>query len=156
MLVTESPDLPGGSGPLVDEAVAAPAIPESLVALHDLLARFWALVERAVPVPPADELRARFDTAAIEIGGNIIRHAYPPGADGALELRLRAWPDRLEACFSDRGIRYDPPQSPQSPGAWDDTLVEALPEGASASPWSARRSMRSPTTAPPLARITGR
>ena len=113
----------------MDEAVSAPAIPESLAALHDLLARFWVLVERVAPVRPPDELRARFATAVIEIGGNIIRHAYPLGESGTLELRLRAWHDRLEARFTDRGVRYDPPPSPESPAVFDDGAVAALPEG---------------------------
>jgi anti-sigma regulatory factor (Ser/Thr protein kinase) len=125
---TESPAPTDAREPLADQAVAAPATPESLAALHDLIARFWALVERAAPVPPSSDLRARFATAVIEIAGNIIRHAYPPGERGALELRLRAWPDRLEARFSDRGSRYDPPPS-AVPATWDETVPEGVPEG---------------------------
>ena len=46
----------------------------------------------------ADETqRLRFATALIEIGGNIIRHGYAPGAAGTIELRLLAWADRMEA-----------------------------------------------------------
>lgn len=128
MSATEPPP-PANIRPLVDEAVATPAIPESLAALHNLIARFWALVEQTAPVLPSHDLRARFATAAIEIGGNIIRHAYPAGEPGALELRLRAWPDRLEARFSDRGRRYDPPQPSPPAAAWDDTMLATLPEG---------------------------
>jgi anti-sigma regulatory factor (Ser/Thr protein kinase) len=46
-----------------------------------------------------------------------------------LELRLRAWHDRLEARFTDRGIRYAPPPAPKSPAVYDDGEVAALPEG---------------------------
>lgn len=114
----------------MDEGLVAPAIAESLAALHDLLARFWAQVDHVAPAPPSGDLRARFSTAVIEIGGNIIRHAYPTGAPGTLALRLLAWPDRLEARYTDTGIRYIPqPAAPEAPAAWDDTALDALPEG---------------------------
>lgn len=104
-----------------------PAEPEALDALHAGLARFWvALARRAVAVP--EEQRDRFALAVIEIGGNVIRHAYPPGGAGALELHLLARPARLEAHYLDRGRRYEPP--PPAPIVpYDEAAIEALPEG---------------------------
>ena len=111
-------------------ATEARATPEALTAIHDLLARFWAGLDPTPLSPPRDQ-RARVVTAVIEIGGNIIRHAYPPGQAGALTLRLCAWPDRLEARYSDRGVRYEPAPDPQALPviATGDEAVAPLPEG---------------------------
>jgi serine/threonine-protein kinase RsbW len=98
---------------LAEEAVVVPATAERLAALHGALARFWVAVQGAHPRPPDSAWRARFETAVAEIGANIVRHAYPPGtAPGRLRLRLRAYPDRVEARFNDRGVEFsgDPSQ----------------------------------------------
>jgi anti-sigma regulatory factor (Ser/Thr protein kinase) len=111
-------------------SVGAHATPEALLVVHDLLARFWEAVAQANLPSPSGQ-RARFATAVVEIGGNIIRYAYPSGQAGGLELRLRAWPDRLEARFSDRGIRYEPPVVASLPPtlASGDAATAPLPEG---------------------------
>jgi serine/threonine-protein kinase RsbW len=62
----------------------------------------------------------RFETAVAEIGSNIVRHAYPPqGEGGPLRLRLQAFPDRVEAVFSDNGVPYRPPVSTSTPAPGD-------------------------------------
>jgi serine/threonine-protein kinase RsbW len=95
------------AGVLAEEAVVVPATAERLAALHGALARFWVAVQEAHPRPPDSAWRAAFETAVAEIGANIVRHAYPPGrAPGRLRLRLRAFPERIEARFNDRGVAF--------------------------------------------------
>jgi len=125
-LATEEP---GERYPLTEEFVSGPATPASLLVLHALLDRFWATIDReATSVHPSAEQRARFATATIEIGGNIVRHAYDEDAPGPLALALRAWPDRLEAAFTDHGRPYAPrPAAPPTP--LDEVQIDRLPEG---------------------------
>jgi anti-sigma regulatory factor (Ser/Thr protein kinase) len=65
--------------------------------LHDL----WAQYD---DVAPADRLL--FETAVIEIAGNIAQHA-PDGVPLQFTLALRVEPDRIEAEFHDRGRPAD-------------------------------------------------
>jgi anti-sigma regulatory factor (Ser/Thr protein kinase) len=115
----------------VEAAIVVPAVPESLGALHELLNRFWPAVDETIAEPPSPELRMRFVTAVLEIASNIVRHAYPPDTPaGPLELRLCAWPGRIEARFADRGVPYQPPAAPAAPAlAADLEDLSALPEG---------------------------
>ena len=76
-----------------------PAEPASLDEIHDTVQSLWA--EHA-GFPAAD--RMRFETAVIEVAGNIVAHA----TDGlsskvAIELTLTALPDSVTACFRDDG-----------------------------------------------------
>ncbi len=108
--------------------MSGPATPASLPVLHAVFDRFWATIDREATVHPTAEQRARFATATIEIGGNIIRHAYAEDAPGPLMLALRAWPDRLEAAFTDHGRFYEPrPVRPLAP--LDELQIAQLPEG---------------------------
>ena len=67
--------------------------------VHDLVDELWA---RVPEVDPAD--RMRFETALIEVAGNIVEHGGP-------QVRLRLWlqvhADRLEAQFRDTGRAVD-------------------------------------------------
>ncbi len=93
------------SGPT--HVLRAPAGPEALGPVHDLLARLWA-DELGV----GETVRLRFETAVAEIAANIAEHAAAAGAR-ELELRLRGLPDRLEAVFEDDGGPVAP-----GPGGW--------------------------------------
>jgi serine/threonine-protein kinase RsbW len=85
----------------------APAGPEALGPVHDLLAQLWA------DEPGIDEpVRVRFETAVAEIAANIAQHAAASGAR-VLELRLHGLPDRVEAVFEDDGGPVAP-----GPGGW--------------------------------------
>ncbi len=85
----------------------APAGPEALGQVHDLLAQLW------VDEPGVGEAdRLRFETAVAEIAANIAQHAAAAGAR-ELELRLHGLPDRLEAVFEDDGGPVAP-----GPGGW--------------------------------------
>lgn len=44
-----------------------------------------------------------------EIAANIARHAYAIGVAGTMRLRLRLYPDRVEARFTDRGVAFRSP-----------------------------------------------
>lgn len=111
------------------------AEPALLDLLHTVLAQFWAALKGiALPIP--DEQRHRFETAVIEIAGNIIRYAYAQGDPGPLELALHAYPDYVKAIFTDYGRPFDrqdalTPAMPQLSELTDDAeeLLAGLPEG---------------------------
>jgi serine/threonine-protein kinase RsbW len=112
---------------LVEEAIQLSASAEELTAMHDALDRYWRAVERVLAQPPDERWRLQFATAVAEIGANIVRHAYPAGTPpGPVQLSLRMYIDRAEACFTDHGIVFVPPA--ESSGALDDDLA-ALREG---------------------------
>jgi serine/threonine-protein kinase RsbW len=71
------------------------ADPACLERVHDLVDELWV---RAPDVAPTD--RYRFETAVVEVAGNIVEHGGP-------QVRLRLWllvhPDRVEAQFRDTG-----------------------------------------------------
>ena len=94
--------------------------------MHAALARFWSGAA-ARGLEPSAEWRARFDTAVIEIAGNILRHAYPAGhKPGNVKLRLRLYADRAEALLTDRGIPFEEPPAPAADAEVDPL---ELPEG---------------------------
>ena len=130
MLAIEPLPEPVGTPPSVDESIRVTATTAALESLHELIARFWAAID-AAPLPTIDEVqRLSFVTAIIEIGGNIIRYSYPPAAPGPIELRLLAWPDRLEARYADDGVPFTPPTPPVAAANPPDlTEWEELPEG---------------------------
>ena len=99
-----------------EETVVVPATAGQLDAIHAALDRFWAKADTAVTRSPDGEWRARFVTAAGEIAANIVRHAHPPGRPpGPMRLVLRAYPDRVEACFNDQGLAYGFPPPSEGP-----------------------------------------
>ncbi len=67
--------------------------------VHDLVDQLWS---RVPDVDPAD--RCRFETAVIEVAGNIVEHGGP---DVRLRLWLIASGDRVEAQFRDTGSPVD-------------------------------------------------
>lgn len=83
--------------------LSAPATPEMLDLVHSVLERLWAAHD---DVAPAD--RARFETAVIEILGNIVEHAYELDAGDAgsrrFDVTLTATDTELVAAFGDDGV----------------------------------------------------
>lgn len=95
---------------LVEESVAAPATAEALEPLHQALERFWRAVDSVLPTVPDSTWRLQLSTAIGEIGANIVQHAHPPGTPATIVcLRLRMFPNRVEVCFTDRGLPYHEP-----------------------------------------------
>ncbi len=86
-------------GEPVSLTLAGRAEPACLDRVHDLVEELWT---RGPDVDPAD--RYRFETAVIEVAGNIVEHGGP-------EVRLRLWlivtTDQLEAHFRDTGRAVD-------------------------------------------------
>jgi serine/threonine-protein kinase RsbW len=76
------------------------AVPESLDQLHDLLER----VGQEHPDLDGADLMM-FETAVIEVAGNVVEHGHPPGRV-TWAFRLTVFPDRLEAQLSDSGEEY--------------------------------------------------
>jgi anti-sigma regulatory factor (Ser/Thr protein kinase) len=93
--------------PLVAVALAMPARVTELGLVHAALDRFWvALAAVGAQAQPSVVWRMQFATAVAEIAGNIAAHAHVSEPVGTLRLRLSAYPDRVEARFSDRGAPY--------------------------------------------------
>jgi serine/threonine-protein kinase RsbW len=95
--------------PLAMVALVMPARVTELAEVHAALERFWAALARAdagALAQPTLVWRMQFTTAVAEIAGNIAAHAHAGADTGTLRLGLRAFPDRVEARFSDRGAPY--------------------------------------------------
>jgi len=91
------------------------AVPETLDLLHGLLARAGA---EHPDITPADLMM--FETAVIEIAGNVVEHGVPPG-EVTYGFRLVVLPDRLEGTLWDSGAPL--PEAPLEqgsvmPGEW--------------------------------------
>lgn len=112
---------------LIEAFVVTRTIDEGLDALHDLIDRFWNDAARIDRLPP-DMWRHLFTTALAEVAANGLRHAYPTAAtERPLQVRLRLFPDRVEALLIDHGAPYNPPLSlPDAPD--HETEITMLPE----------------------------
>jgi serine/threonine-protein kinase RsbW len=91
------------------------AVPESLDLLHDLLER----VAREHPDVSAADLMM-FETAVIEIAGNVVEHGRPPG-EVTYGFRLEVLPDRLEGVLIDSGEELPPSPEATMPSHWDES-----------------------------------
>ena len=86
--------------------LSAPADPETMELVHAVLEQLWSVHDDV-----ADHDRARFETAVMEILGNIIEHAYrlddlDSAADNPrrFDILLAATDDELVASFGDNGM----------------------------------------------------
>ena len=119
-------------GALVQVEVTVAARADRLEALHAALDRFWSRVDETLPEPPDNDWRLHFATAMAEIGANIVRHAHPEGAlPGIMQLRLRAFRNRIEARFADGGVPFRgmPEATPAPPTVSTDDDALVLAEG---------------------------
>jgi serine/threonine-protein kinase RsbW len=91
------------------------AVPDSLDLLHDLLEQVG--VEH--PELAASDLML-FETAVIEVAGNVVEHGKPPG-EVRWQFRLAVRPDRLEGTLSDSGEEYPG-------GAWGTDMPDTMEE----------------------------
>ncbi len=102
----------GPAGRPVDDPgrleLSAPADPETMDLVHAVLEQLWAVHEDV-----SERDRARFETAVMEILGNIIEHAYqlddgaPPTAADSLrrfDIVIAATRGELVASFGDNGM----------------------------------------------------
>ena len=55
-----------------------------------------------------DEVLFDIDLAVEEASANIVRHAYPAGPAGDLQLRVETAGDMLRITFTDWGLPFDP------------------------------------------------
>ena len=94
------------------------SVPESLDRLHDLLQQ---VAEEHPAVAPTDIML--FETAVIEIAGNVVEHGRPHGTV-AWSFNLAVLPDRLAAVLSDDGQEYALEEEQLADGRW------AMPEDA--------------------------
>jgi serine/threonine-protein kinase RsbW len=91
------------------------AVPQTLDALHDLLERVGS---EHPEVAPSDLML--FETAVIEVAGNVVEHGRPPG-EVRWTFRLGVHPDRLEGRLSDGGAEYPG-------GTWGTEMPDAMEE----------------------------
>jgi serine/threonine-protein kinase RsbW len=106
------------------------AVPESLDLLHDLL----ETVRREHPEVDGTDLML-FETAIVEIHGNVVRHGRPPGGI-SYSFALSVRPDRLSGTLSAAGdpvpdgVRVTAPDDPMAEdgrGVWlADTILDTL------------------------------
>lgn len=88
-------------------AVLAPAVPDILDLVHGLLEQLW-LGHPEV----SDDDRLRFETAVVEILGNIVEHAYEldsgrgtaPTESRRFQLVVGVTPGKVLATFGDNGL----------------------------------------------------
>ena len=89
--------------------LSAPADPETMDLVHAVLEQLWAVHDDV-----SDRDRGRFETAVMEILGNIIEHAYqlddgaqattPADGPRRFDIVLAATDDELVATFGDNGM----------------------------------------------------
>ena len=91
------------------------AVPESLNLLQDLLEE----VGQEHPELASSDLML-FETAVIEVAGNVVEHGQPSGRV-RWRFRLSVREDRLEATLSDSGEEYPG-------GAWGTVMPDAMEE----------------------------
>lgn len=97
-----------------DYELEEPAVPESLDRLQDLLAR----VAEEHPEVGTDDLMM-FETAAVELVGNVVEHGRPPG-QVHYRFRLRVLPDRLVAEVTDTSEVAAAAERREMPSPWDE------------------------------------
>ena len=95
--------------------LASLAVPESLDLLHELLSHVG---EQHPDVDPSDLML--FETAVVEIAGNVVEHGRPSGRV-TWEFLLEVREDRLESTLTDSGEEYAGPLDPAMP----DVLAES-------------------------------
>lgn len=106
---------------LVEETLVGPAVLLELDAVHAAIGRFFGAIDRTTSPRPAAETRMAFTLGVAEIAANIVHHAYPPPlAIGEFKLRLRLYPDRLDALLIDRGVPFVEPETAADSGSGDD------------------------------------
>jgi serine/threonine-protein kinase RsbW len=91
------------------------AVPESLNLLHDLLEQVG---QDHPELAPSDLML--FETAVIEVAGNVVEHGQPSG-QVRWRFRLAVHEDSLEASLSDSGEEYPG-------GAWGTDMPDAMEE----------------------------
>lgn len=110
---------------LVEERVRLPAHAEAIDGMHRALDRFWQALRSQGHEPDAT-WRLELASAVLEIGTNIVHHGSPlETTPTPITLRLRSYPDRVEACFLDRGVPF---VEPAGDGGF--TVVGDVPDDA--------------------------
>ena len=89
-----------------DHTLTGLAVPDGLEDLHDLLEQVGA---EHPEVASADLML--FETAVIEIAGNVVEHGLPPGGVH-WTFTIRVLHDRIEAELADDGQALDDARSP--------------------------------------------
>ena len=98
------------------QTIIVSATAESLEAFFGLLESFYATFGVDGLEAPSLWWQNCLTTAVLEIGGNVVRHAYPGSNPvGDLSLSLHRYSDRVEACLRDRGVAFVPrPERPET------------------------------------------
>jgi serine/threonine-protein kinase RsbW len=90
------------------------AVPQTLHELHELLERAGSEHPDVLP-----EDLMRFETAVIEIAGNVVEHGRPKG-EVTYTFALQVRPDRLEGVLDDGGQPVPPSHDSDMPDQWSE------------------------------------
>jgi serine/threonine-protein kinase RsbW len=86
--------------PVIARDIRYPGTPTCFDVVQDALVELWTDAE---DVGPTD--RMLFETALIEIVGNLVEHArQPDGGPVDVHMQLLVHPDRIEATMRDNGV----------------------------------------------------
>jgi len=86
--------------PVIARDIRYPGTPTCLEVVQDALAELWS---DAPDVGPTD--RMLFETALVEIVGNLVEHARrPDGHPVDVHMQIFVHPDRVEARMHDNGV----------------------------------------------------
>src|SRR3954454_2689372 len=80
-----------------DVKLTGPARPENVSVIRHIL----STVAEALPLP--DELIEDLRLAVTEACTNVVRHAYPAGRSGPVEISIRPEEERVNVVVADRG-----------------------------------------------------
>jgi anti-sigma regulatory factor (Ser/Thr protein kinase) len=110
--------------------------------VHRMLADFWQQVAQCPVAQPDATWRALFESAAAEVAGNVVRHAYPSSSTPMyFRLALCCFDNRIVATTLDQGIPWELPIDIPAPnmemaleddafdGGWGLPIAHAVTDG---------------------------
>src|SRR4051794_18215843 len=96
--------------PRTDVKLTLPAVPENVAVVRHVLGAF----AESMRLP--DELIEDLRLAVTEACTNVVRHAYPAGEPGPVEISIRPEEERVNVVVADRGRGIGSSSGTTSPG----------------------------------------
>jgi serine/threonine-protein kinase RsbW len=98
------------AGSRSDVRLTLPARPENVAVIRHVLGAFAVALK--LPAELVEDMRL----AITEACTNVVRHAYPGGAEGTIDVVIRPTGDRLDVIVSDHGAGIGPSPDVAGPG----------------------------------------